>query len=165
MLRPLLSALFILMLVPAASAQQARHALPTESKPLRQIVHDAARIVSASTTATDALVSMVIGSFEEEAKLTASDAELNDFIGRSVSIDGDRAIVASANMNSAYVFFLSDGVWTEEAQLVASGATEESRFGVSASLDGDRAIVGAESDDTDAGETDRGGLHFRSFRD
>ena len=69
-----------------------------------------------------------------------------------MSIDGDRAIVASANMNSAYVFFLSDGVWTEEAQLVASGATEESRFGVSASLDGDRAIVGAESDDTDAGK-------------
>ncbi len=90
----------------------------------------------------------------EEAKLTASNAAALDFFSRSVSIDGDRAIVGapgndnagSKDSGSAYIFRFGGATWTEEAKLTPSDAAAFDGFGVSVSIDGDRAVVGTRHD-------------------
>ena len=90
-----------------------------------------------------------------EDKLTASDGAANDFFGFSVSLSGDRALVAAirdddlgTDSGSAYVFERQgDGTWLEVAKLTASDGAAVDYFGVSVSLSGDRALVGACCDD------------------
>jgi len=93
-------------------------------------------------------------SFDEIAKLTASDAAASDFFGVSVSISGDTAIVGALadddvpnNSGSAYVFEKVAGTWTQVAKLTASDAAANDQFGLSVSISGDTAIVGAFLDD------------------
>jgi hypothetical protein len=86
--------------------------------------------------------------------LTAADAFSHDWLGDSVSIDGD-VIVAGAdlsnaggnNAGSAYVFRFADDTWTEEKKLVASDAGDLHQFGSSVAVRGDEIIVGAKADD------------------
>ena len=89
--------------------------------------------------------------YNEIAKILASDADVGDAFGASVSISGDRAIVG-ARLNddngnfsgSAYIFERNEsGGWTETQKLTASDAAEGDFFGGSVSISGDRAIVGA----------------------
>ena len=103
----------------------------------------------------------------EEAKLTAGEPSVDpaDQLGRSVSLDGDTALVGAPldddrglDSGSAYIFVRSGGVWTEQAKLTASDAAGRDRFGNSVSLDGDTALVGAPADD-DAG-TDSGSAYL-----
>ena len=63
------------------------------------------------------------------AELTASDGAGSDYLGRSVSLDGDTAVVGAAgadingaeSQGAAYVF-VGDGVgWSQQAKLVPSG--------------------------------------------
>ena len=100
------------------------------------------------------------GGWTETEKLTASDAAEGDFFGGSVSISGDRVIVAASfdddgglNSGSAYIFERDgDGeneTWTQKAKLTASDADAFDQFGRSVSISGDRAIVGVSSDDDD----------------
>jgi len=93
----------------------------------------------------------------EEAKLTASDAATGDQFGRSVSIDGDTALVGAsfgdvrdangdvvvANTGAVYVFVRDDDMWSEEAKLTAKDAAAIDFFGFSVSLSGDTALIGA----------------------
>ena len=86
----------------------------------------------------------------EEAKLLASDGEGGDCFGRSVSIDGDYAIIGAifdddsgTDSGSAYVFKREGTAWIEEAKLLASDGEGYDEFGCSVSIDGDYAIVGA----------------------
>jgi len=85
----------------------------------------------------------------EQAKLLASDGAAGDLFGRSVSIDGDYAIVGAfrdddngETSGSAYVFTRSGTTWTQQAKLLASDGTAGDQFGYSVSIDGDYAIVG-----------------------
>jgi hypothetical protein len=103
-------------------------------------------------------------SWSQQAKLTASDAEAEDFFGHSVSIDGDYAIVGAreedaggTNSGTAYVFVRSGTSWSQQAKLTASDAEAEDFFGHSVSIDGDYAIVGAYAEDT--GGTDAGAVY------
>ncbi len=88
---------------------------------------------------------------EQEAKLTASDAAGNDWLGWSVALSGDTALVGAyfddnaggTNAGSAYVFTRTGGVWTQQAKLTASDAAVGDIFGVSVALSGDTAVVGA----------------------
>ena len=92
--------------------------------------------------------------WNEQAKLTASDAEGGDNFGYSVALSGDTAVVgawiddhAGGNLaGSAYVFLRSGTSWTEQAKLTASDAEDFDRFGVSVAVSGDTAVVGAHSD-------------------
>ena len=96
----------------------------------------------------------------EVKKLTALDAAASDFFGRSVSISGDIAIVASpfdddtgSLSGSAYIFYRNAGdlnQWNQVAKLTADDAVEGHLFGSSVSISGDFAIVGA-TGDADAG--------------
>jgi hypothetical protein len=83
----------------------------------------------------------------QQAKLTASDGEIDDEYGYSVSISGDSAIVGArkdeASTGAAYVYTRTGTTWTEEAKLTASDGAPDDLFGLSVSISGDSAIAGA----------------------
>jgi len=119
----------------------------------------------------------------EVTKLTASDAQDNDYFGHSVAISGDTAIVGApdeaekgSKAGAAYIFERDEGGadnWGEVTKLTASDAQDNDYFGYSVAINlkpqsaarGDRAIVGARGEaekGSDAGaayifERDEGG--------
>ena len=123
-----------------------------------------ARLFSALPLVLAALAALVPGAaraqFNQETKLTASDAAAGDWFGYSVSISGDSALVgavgnadAGRDSGSAYIFQRNQGganAWGEVAKLTASDAALGDHFGRSVGIWGDLAIVGAYGKD-DAG--------------
>jgi hypothetical protein len=89
----------------------------------------------------------IIDSWYEQAKLTALDGAAGDWLGCSISIDGDYAIVGAyyddSGKGSAYIFKRNGAVWVQEAKLNASDGKESDQFGCSVSIDMNHAIVGA----------------------
>jgi hypothetical protein len=87
------------------------------------------------------------GNWTEMQKLLASDNDAVKNFGRSVSIDGDTALIGavgeSDNTGSAYVFIHTGTSWTLQATLHASDGTANDQFGWSVSLDGDTALISA----------------------
>ncbi len=101
--------------------------------------------------------------WDQEAKLTADDAEERDFFGgNSVAISGDVALIGAdhnddacpadpdCDSGSAYVFEKINGAWTQQAKLTALDAEGDDHFGTSVSISGDVVLIGAWGDD-DAG--------------
>jgi len=97
----------------------------------------------------------------EQAKIQASDKEIGDVFGWSVSISGDgsTAIVGTRledtggdAAGAAYIFVRSGSTWTEQAKIQASDSEASDYFGYSVSIsgDGNTAIVGAWQEDTGA---------------
>jgi len=92
----------------------------------------------------------LIGTWIQEAKLTASDAASGDDFGWSVAISGNIALVgangdddAGSESGSAYVFTWSGSSWGEDAKLVATlGTKTDGAFGGAVAIDGDLAIIG-----------------------
>ena len=87
----------------------------------------------------------------EDVKLVASDGSNRDQFGRSVSIDGDQAIVGAVweeaesffRAGAAYIYERDvNGIWNE-TKVSASDATQGDAFGNSVSIDQDYAVVGA----------------------
>jgi hypothetical protein len=121
------------------------------------------RVSNASTGGTSDLFANTPNVWEQQQKITASDAAAQDSFGTSVAIsgDGNTAIVGArsedpggvGNAGSAYIFTYSGGTWSEQAKLVASDKAVNDAFGwsVSISSDGNTAIVGAMADDTYTG--------------
>ena len=102
--------------------------------------------------------------WSQQAKLTPSDAALNDEFGYSVAVSGDTAVVgtpfdddAGNESGSAYVFVRSGTTWSQQAKLTAADAAANDRFGFSVAVSGDTVVVGAYGDD-DAG-TDSGSAY------
>lgn len=90
--------------------------------------------------------------WNEQAKLTASDAASFDQFGSSVSIEGNTALIGASfsedavySAGSAYIFTRDpvSGTWSEQTKLTASDAERYSEFGNSVSIDGNTALVGA----------------------
>jgi hypothetical protein len=84
------------------------------------------------------------------AKLVPDDVAENDYVGYSVSISGNYAIVGiphNDDTGSAYIYELSGGAWTEMIKLTASDAADYHCFGWSVFISGNYAIVGAYQDD------------------
>ncbi len=87
--------------------------------------------------------------WNEEAKLTASDGAGDDYFGVSVGISGDERVIvgafwdddAGSASGSAYIFRRNGASWYEEAKVVASDGATDDRFGSSVAISGDRAIV------------------------
>jgi len=85
----------------------------------------------------------------QQAKLTASDGEAEDFFGKSVSLSGDTALIGAPwdddkgkESGSAYVFTRSGNTWTQQAKLTASDGVSKDSFGFSVSLSNDSALIG-----------------------
>ena len=96
--------------------------------------------------------------WNEQAKLSATDAASGDAFGTVVSIsaDGDRALIGAfadddegSLSGSAYLFARSGAAWTQEAKLTASDAAMNDQFGdaVALSADGAYSLIGADGDD------------------
>ena len=107
--------------------------------------------------------------WEQEAKLTASDAEAGDYFGYALSLSGDRALVGAladddegTDSGAAYVFVRSGTTWTEEVKLTALDADVDDFFGFSVSLSGDRALIGAYRDDDGGDRTGSAYVFVRS---
>ena len=97
-------------------------------------------------------------SLSEVKKLTASDAEADDYFGQSVAVSGDIAVVGadledagSKDAGAAYVFSRNQGGtdnWGQVKKLTASDAEEVDRFAYSVAVSGEMAVVGAYREDT-----------------
>lgn len=112
------------------------------------------------------------GAWSQQAYLKASNAEVNDLFGYSVSISSDTLVVgahyedssadggeannSAENSGAAYVFTRSDGVWSQQAYLKSSNAEEKDQFGFSVSISGDTLVIGAYGEDSSSngGEVD-----------
>ncbi len=93
-------------------------------------------------------------SWEEQAKLIASDGETYDWFGCSVSMFGNYITVGAygdddhgEKSGSAYVFYYDGTNWTEQAKLTASDGEINDWFGFSVSISGDYLVVGSLSND------------------
>jgi len=82
----------------------------------------------------------------EDAKLTASDGQVDDEFGTSVAIDGEYAIIGAPGSDeytgSVYLFKRQGDTWIEQARLRANSETPIA-FGLSVSISGEYVIVGA----------------------
>lgn len=86
----------------------------------------------------------------QQIKLTASDGDEDDSLGRAVALDGDNLFVTAPgndeqgeNTGAVYVFTRDGETWTEQDKLTASDALPADALGSAVALDGDLAVVGA----------------------
>jgi hypothetical protein len=88
----------------------------------------------------------------QTAKLTTSDAQLENAFGRTLALDGDLALVGApyeevhglVNAGAVYVFSRDSvtGTWSQTARLVSPAQALGSQFGFSIALHGDIAVIG-----------------------
>ena len=90
------------------------------------------------------------GVWAQQAKLTAKDGAGGDFFGRSVSIEGDWAIVSSHHddvwSGSAYIYQRDGKNWKEHGKLDPDDGEANDSFGFSVDISGDTAIAGMPQD-------------------
>lgn len=100
------------------------------------------------------------GTWQQQAKLTASDKAASSYFGTSVALAGDMAFVGAAYTSTvgsgpaggAYVFLRSGGGWSQSAKLSLTGdSAAGDAFGASVAIQGNRAVIGASNDNTAAG--------------
>ncbi|MEZ5977563.1 MAG: hypothetical protein R3F34_05025 [Planctomycetota bacterium] len=94
------------------------------------------------------------GTWLEAGVLVNSDNVFNDQFGRSVDIDGDRALVGCWGRDDkgnasggAYVFERQAGVWNQVAKITAMDGQALDQFGIAVDLQGDRCAIGANFED------------------
>ncbi|MEZ5402008.1 MAG: BACON domain-containing carbohydrate-binding protein [Bryobacteraceae bacterium] len=107
--------------------------------------------------------------WSQQAYLKASNPNNNDFFGRSVSIDGERAAVGAdwedsdsdtingdQNNNGAnqagavYAFFRTGDAWSQEAYLKAFNSRVNALFGIAVSVSGSTVFVGSKWESSNA---------------
>ncbi len=82
----------------------------------------------------------------EVKKLTASDGEQSDDLGRSLAMSGEKVVIG-ANVG-VYIFEQNQGGannWGEVKKLTASDGTPGDDFGYSVAISGDTVVVGADN--------------------
>ncbi len=93
-------------------------------------------------------------SWNLQTKLVAADGATGDSFGKSVAIEGDRAVVGSIipplAAGAAYVFERSGSTWTQFTKLTRPGGTaaQPPEFGRTVDIEGDTVGVGAPGDDS-----------------
>ena len=97
-------------------------------------------------------------SWNEEARITASDAYAYDNFGGSVSISDSYVIVGAggndnnaSNSGAAYIFKRTETEWVEQSKFIASDGHTNDRFGSSVGISGDYAFIGASAATYDNG--------------
>jgi FG-GAP repeat len=115
---------------------------------------------TASATGSAYVFTRSGSTWTEEAKLTASNAAVDDMFGTSVAVSRDGVVVgaigtdgATSNSGSTYLFERDGTTWMESAEIVASDAAADDAFGSSVALYRSTAIVGSPLDDDDGSES------------
>ena len=92
-------------------------------------------------------------SWAEQQKLTASDGDVDDSFGVSVSLYGDYALIGAHeddvngnDFGSAYLYSYDGAIWTEQQKFTASDGSDNDKFGISVCISGDNAVVGSYMD-------------------
>ena len=93
------------------------------------------------------------GIWQQQTKLTASDGAAVDYLGYSVSISGDYAVVGAhldddngSSSGSAYIFYNNGGNWQQHIKLTSSDGASDDYFGNSVNISNDNIIIGAKGD-------------------
>jgi len=88
--------------------------------------------------------------WQEEAKLIASDGAEEDFLGGDVATDGQCIVLGAPadddlgdRCGAAYVFRYERGAWIEDAKLLATDGWVDQEFGRNIAMQGDVLVVGA----------------------
>jgi hypothetical protein len=97
------------------------------------------------------------GAWDQQQKVQASDHEMDDQFGVSVSLDGDAAVVGASRKDetgaedagAAYVFRLSGALWEEEQKLLPNHSATNNFFGCAVDMGGDTILIGSRGDDID----------------
>ncbi len=98
-------------------------------------------------------------SWDFQTKATASGSLANDYLGFSVAIEGDYAVIGATGRDdngsasgAAYIFKRNavSGTWFQVDKLLALDGAASDQFGYSVSINGDFIIVGAPYDDDTA---------------
>ena len=106
-------------------------------------------------------------SWQEQEKLTASDADQGAAFGNALAVAGSTVVIGAPSDNlaglathagSTYVFDWNGSTWTETAKLTAPTPAHDDGFGVVVDLDGDTLAVGCGWDDH-AGGAEAGSAH------
>ena len=109
-------------------------------------------------------------------KITASDAQVNDWFGFSVAISGDYAVVGAysedggsgnpiSDAGAAYIFSRTGtNSWDSGTKITASDAQAGDAFGRSVGISGNYAVVGAYSEDGGSGDPINGAGAAYIFR-
>ncbi|MEM7035004.1 MAG: FG-GAP repeat protein, partial [Chloroflexota bacterium] len=79
--------------------------------------------------------------------LTAKDGTIGDFLGGSVSVSGQRAVVGASNASSAYIIEKVGGTWVEKQKIPSPNLSGDDAFGFSVKMKGETLIIGAPADD------------------
>ena len=114
------------------------------------------------------------GAWGQVAKLTAVSGAMLDFLGSSVSVGEDTAIVgagradvgSNADQGAAYVFYRNQGgpdAWGQVAKLTASDGAADDYFGESVAVSGDMVVIGANL--ADVGVNNNQGAAYVFYRD
>ncbi len=95
-----------------------------------------------------------LSSWNQQAKLTASDGKVGDYFGWSVAIHGYTIVVGaphddvqSSQQGSAYVFVQTGQIWSQQQQLTAFDGWASDKFGTSVATSAGAIVVGAPLDD------------------
>ncbi len=107
----------------------------------------------------------------EVTKITASDGNIQDFFGISVSISGDIALVGASgdnnNISSSYIFQRNQGGadnWGQTTKLTPTPTTaNRAAFGQSVSIDGEVALIGSPEDNAISFQHGAAYLYFSSI--
>ncbi len=88
--------------------------------------------------------------WQQEQKLTASNAAAGDEFGDAIAVEGDRIVIGAprsdnkgADAGLAYYFEYSASSWQQKQWFYPSGITSGDRFGTAVDFESDRLIVGA----------------------
>jgi hypothetical protein len=83
--------------------------------------------------------------WNQQARMTTSEAGYDDAFGCAVAASGDTALVGSVyRSQAAYVFNRSGATWCQQAKLTPPGSVSyDMGFGCTLALSGDTALVGA----------------------
>ena len=100
------------------------------------------------------------GTWAQQAKLVASDAQADDKFGEYSCISGDYAIVGapsedtgSSQAGSAYIFKRTGTSWVEQAKIQASDKATSDYFGKSVAILGDYAFIGSPYNDDNGSQS------------
>ena len=97
------------------------------------------------------------GGWSETDKLTGSDILPNDLFGMSIAVEGDLALIGTAQQangtGAVYVFRRDPATrdWSEQNKLTGPGTGPNSRFGAAVGLDGGGALVAASTHEVGVG--------------
>lgn len=97
------------------------------------------------------------GTWTQQQELNSSDIAPDDWLGISVGVSGNTAVVGAYNHNgtegAVYVFSNSGGTWTQAQELAAGDGTsgDGHEFGYALAFDGTNLLVGAPGPDSSTG--------------